>query len=183
MRQILNSVPVWRPRAVVAAAVLGAAVLAGVSAPPPAAASPEDVADLEQGIGREEASRVPAGGPLEVFAAVESAWAEGDAQALMEMLDPREKIGLSFRDGGPRGGWFNRDQAFFLLKDQLEYTRAERFEFEKYWNLDAEGRSPYAVAVHSFRRHGGTVHTDRIYISLRRRDDQWFVGEIRSLGS
>lgn len=147
-----------------------------------AGAAPE-TADLDPGVERAEIESVPVSGPLVLFAAVEEAWLRGDARALMEMLDPQEKVGLSFRQGGPRGGWFNRDQAYFLLKDQLAFHRAERFEFEKYWNLDSDGRSPYAVAVHSFRISGGAAHTDRIYISLRRRDDQWVVGEIRSLGS
>jgi hypothetical protein len=138
--------------------------------------------DLDPGIQRDE---LPEGwhptGPLAVFAALEEAWAEGEAEILVSLLDPEEKVGLSFSTGGPRGGWFNRDQAYFLLKDLLEFSRTERFAFEKYWNLESNGRSPYAVAVHEFRMNDGATHTDQVYISLRRRDDTWYVGEIRSL--
>ena len=112
---------------------------------------------------------------------MEKAWSEEDPDALIEILDPDEKVNLSFSSGGPRGGYFNHDQAYFLLKDLLEFTRTERFEFQKYWNLDSEGRSPYAVAVREFRMNDGTPHTDQVYISLRRRDGTWYVGEIRSI--
>jgi hypothetical protein len=61
------------------------------------------------------------------------------------------------------------------------YARTDRFEFEKYWNLDAEGRSPYAVAVREFRLNDGARHEDRVYLSLRRRGDAWWVGEIRTI--
>jgi hypothetical protein len=146
------------------------------------AAAQEPVSDLDPGIERDE---LPEGwhptGPLAVFAAIEEAWSDGDVDILVSLLDPEEKVGLSFSKGGPRGGWFNRDQAYFLLKDLLEFSRTEKFAFEKYWNLESNGRSPYAVAVHEFRMNDGATHTDQVYISLRQRDDTWYVGEIRSL--
>jgi hypothetical protein len=138
--------------------------------------------DLDSGLLRSEIPREEAKvGPLATFAAVEKAWLEEDPAALVELLDPKEKVGLSFTSAGPRGGYFNRDQAFFLLKDLLEFTQTERFEFQKYWNLDSEGRSPYAVAIREFRMNDGTPHTDRVYISLRKREGAWYVGEIRSI--
>lgn len=164
-----------RPRL---AALLACLVLPAV---PAAAQEPADTG-LDPGIARDELDgRSVPSGPLRVFAALETAWIEGDAEALMELLDPVEKVSLSFSKGGLRGGRFNRDQAYFLLKDLLEFSRTERFEFEKYWNLEEGGRTPYAVAVHEFRMNDGASHSDQVYISLRRRDDSWYVGEIRSI--
>jgi hypothetical protein len=140
-----------------------------------------EVADPDSGVPREEIAETPAAGPLSVFAEVEEAWRAGDARALTELLDPEDKVGLSFSKGGPRGGWFNRDQAYFLLKDLLEFSRTERFEFETYWNIESSGRSPYAVAVHEFRMNDGATHTDQVYLSLRLRGETWYVGEIRSI--
>jgi hypothetical protein len=138
--------------------------------------------DLDPGVERDELPEpISSPGPLSVFAAFEEAWAEGDAEALVEILDPEEKVSLSFTQGGSRGGWFNRDQAFFLLKDMLEFTRADRFEFQKYWNLESEGRSPYAVALREFRMNDDDVHTEQVYVSLRKRGSDRYVGEIRSL--
>ncbi len=138
--------------------------------------------DLDSGI---ERSEIPESetrtGPLAVFAVVEEAWAAEDVEALLELLDPEEKVRLSFERGGPRGGYFNRDQAFFLLTDMFEFIRTDRFEFEKFWNLDSEGRFPYAVAVREFRMNDGVSHEDRVYLSLRMRDGAWYVGEIRSI--
>ncbi len=137
---------------------------------------------LDPGIARDDLPEsVPADGPIAVFAKVESAWIEQDVDALVELLDPREKVRLSFTRGGPRGGYFNRDQAYFLLKDMFDFATTDRFEFEKYWNLDSEGRSPYAVAVREFRMNDGAAHEDRVYLSLRLRDGAWWVGEIRSI--
>lgn len=148
----------------------------------PSTAGEIDVSDLDRGVERSELPDAEhPDGPLAVFAAIEEAWSEGDAETLMDLLDPEENVSLSFSKGGPRGGRFNRDQAFFLLKDLLEFSRIERFQFEKYWNLEAAGRSPYAVAVHEFRMNDGVSHTDQVYISLRLRDGTWYVGEIRSL--
>jgi hypothetical protein len=160
------------------AALLACLVLPGV----PAAGQDSGESDLDPGIAREELDeRAVPSGPLRVFAALETAWAEEDADALTELLDPAEKVSLSFSKGGLRGGRFNRDQAYFLLKDLLEFSRTERFEFEKYWNLEEGGRTPYAVAVHEFRMNDGASHQDQVYISLRRRGDSWYVGEIRSI--
>jgi hypothetical protein len=146
----------------------------------PAAA--DEPSELDPGIPRAEIPQVDAPtGPLAVFAEIERVWVECDPEALTALLDPVEKVSLSFTDGGPRGGYFNRDQAFFLLKDLLEFNRTDRFEFQKYWNLQSEGRAPYAVAVREFRMNDGARHTDQVYISLRRRGDDWFVGEIRSI--
>ena len=124
-----------------------------------------------------------------VFAAFEKAWAEGDPESLVVILDPEEKVSLSFTEGGPRGGYFNRDQAFFLLKDMLEFTRTDRFEFQKFWNLESEGRSPYAVAVREFRMNDEDTHEDQVYVSLRKRGETWysspatpFAGDLRSPG-
>jgi hypothetical protein len=159
-------------------AVLSCLALATASAAPGAAQD----SDLDRGIERSELpERVSGSGPLSVFAAFEEAWADGDAKTLVEILDPEGKVSLSFAGGGPRGGWFNRDQAYFLLKDLFEYTRTDRFEFQKYWNLESEGRSPYAVAIREFRMNDEAVHTDDVYVSLRKRGSEWWVGEIRSI--
>lgn len=116
-----------------------------------------------------------------MFAAVEKAWAEENVEALVALLDPEDRVRVAMATAGPRGGWFNRDQAFFLLKDMFAFTNTARFQFERYWNLDSHGRSPYAVAVRGLRTTEGTSREDRVYISLRRRGDDWFVGEIRSI--
>ena len=137
---------------------------------------------LSPGVTREElGDNAAAAGPLSVFAAVERAWASANADSLLLTLDPEEKVSLSFTKGGPCGGYFNRDQAYYLLKDMLEYTKIDRFIFQKYWNLDSNGRSPYAVASREFRMNDGAAHADQVYISLRRRGAQWVVGEIRTL--
>lgn len=148
-------------------------------ATPAAARDREEASTLDPGVDRSELPAVPTG-PLAVFAAVEHAWAEGDAEALIESIDPHEKVRLAFENGGPRGGWFNRDQAFYLLSDMFDFSSTDRFEFRRYWNLDSQGRSPYAVAKREYRMNGAR-HEDQVYISLRRRDDTWFVGEIRSI--
>jgi hypothetical protein len=158
-----------------------AAWLLGVLLMASSSAWAED-ASLDPGVAREELPESPpADGPIAVFARVEAAWMQQDVDALVQLLDPREKVRLSFTRGGPRGGYFNRDQAYFLLKDMFDFATTDRFEFEKYWNLDAEGRSPYAVAVRGFRMNDGATHEDRVYLSLRLREGTWWVGEIRSI--
>lgn len=147
-----------------------------------ALASEDGPSDLDPGVLRSEIPEESAeAGPLAVFAAFEKAWAESDEEALMETLDPEGRVQLAFTGGGPRGGRFTWEQSYYLLKDLLEFTRTDRFEFEKYWNLDSEGRSPYAVAVREYSMNDGASHTDRVYVSLRRNGSSWFVGEIRTV--
>ncbi len=147
----------------------------------PAQDAPE-VTELDPGI---ERSEIPESetltGPLAVFAAIEEAWSEEDPEALVEILDPEEKVTIAFETGCPLGGYFNRDQAFFLLKDMFTYSRTDRFEFQRYWNLDSDGRSPYAVALREIRMTDGVEHADQVYISLRLRGEAWYIGEIRSI--
>lgn len=138
-------------------------------------------APLDPGVARAELPAEAPPGPLAVFAAVEKAWAGEDVPAMVSLLDPDGKVRIAMASAGPRGGWFNRDQAYFLIKDMFEFTTTERFEFERYWNLDSSGRSPYAVAVRELRMEEGSSHTDRVYISLRKRGDDWYVAEIRSI--
>ncbi|MDP6529740.1 MAG: hypothetical protein QGI43_08640, partial [Gemmatimonadota bacterium] len=99
---------------------------------------------LDAGIDREDlgTATLSKTGPLSVFASVEEAWERADADALVELLDERDRVTISFIHGGGRGGSFNRDQAYFLLHDAFRFSRVERFEFRRYWNLGDDGRSP-----------------------------------------
>ncbi len=165
----------------IAICIVWAAWGSAYAAPDEASSSPPE-AVLEPGVPRERvAEELPGPGPLAVFDAVERAWSGAQAESLLAVLDPEEKVHLSVAKGGPRGGWFNSDQAFFLLKDMFTFTKTDRFEFHKFWNLEAGGRSPYAVATRQFRMNDGATHADQVYVSLRRRGDQWVVGEIRSI--
>jgi hypothetical protein len=147
----------------------------------PAQDAPE-VTELDPGI---ERSEIPESetltGPLAVFVAIEEAWSAEDSEALVEILDPEEKVTIAFEAGGPLGGYFNRDQAFFLFKDMFTYSRTDRFEFQRYWNLESDGRSPYAVALREIRMTDGVEYADQVYISLRLRGEAWYIGEIRSI--
>ncbi|MEZ5063300.1 MAG: hypothetical protein R3B81_01110 [bacterium] len=160
---------------------LGLLLLAPAAVPATEAEGDSGVAreDLDPGVSRADLPEAT-GGPLAVFAEVERAWVDGDVDGLVALLDPEEKVSLSFSRSGPRGGWFNGDQAYYLLKDMFEFSQTEFFEFRRYYNLDSAGRSPYAVAGRSFRLNGAP-HEDQVYISLRRRGDHWYVGEIRSI--
>ena len=145
-------------------------------------AEPVDVdSALDPGVTRSELPSGAPDGPLAVFAAVEKAWGTEDADALVALLDPEDRVRISMATAGPRGGWFNRDQGYYLLKDMFAFTDTERFEFERYWNLDSRGRSPYAVAVRELDGSEGEPRTDRVYISLRKRGGAWYIGEIRSI--
>ena len=164
-------------------ALLSLAVASGVAwADATPASGPDSAgAELDPGVARAE---LPAGvprGPMTVFAAVEKAWAEENVDAFVHLLDPDGRVRIAMASGGPRGGWFNRDQAYYLIKDMFAFTATTRFEFERYWNLDSSGRSPYAVAVRELRSDDGSTRADRVYISLRKHGDDWFVGEIRSI--
>lgn len=169
-------------RAPLACLALSALLLAGASARADVEAEVDTVgAPLDPGVARDELPSGEPRGPLAIFAAVEKGWAGEDVDEFVGLLDPDGKVRIAMASAGPRGGWFNRDQAYFLIKDMFEFTTTKRFEFERYWNLDSSGRSPYAVAVRELRIDEATLHTDRVYISLRRRGDDWYVAEIRSI--
>ena len=66
----------------------------------------------------------------------------------------------------------------------FEFTTTERFAFERYWNLDSSGRSPYAVAVRELGWRRLLAHGSRLTSRCARakRGDDWYTSaEIRSI--
>lgn len=133
---------------------------------------PEDSVPFEPGVD-------PKAEPFRIFAAIEWAWANSDAESLLAHFG-EGKVSLSFNKGGPRGGLFTRTQAAYLLSDLLKYSATETFTFEKYRNIDRDGQRPYAVADRRFRLDGILYH-DQVYVELRREDVAWRVAEIKSI--
>lgn len=119
--------------------------------------------------------------PLAVFADIERGWRKADVSKILVHFGKR-KVAISIAGAGPAGGYFSRNQSFYLFKDLFKYTITKRFEFTQYRNIHDGNRKVYAVAErHYKRRDDGRLFKDKIYVSLERENGRWVVSEIKSI--
>lgn len=136
-------------------------------------------------VGKEKAGPVPKisrpAAPLNVFADIEDGWRRGRADKILRHFG-RGKVAISVAGIGPTGGFFSKNQSYYLFKDLFKYTITKRFEFVRYRNIGNKGKKVYGVAQRAYkRRNDGRLFKDKIYVSLRREGERWVVSEIKSI--
>jgi hypothetical protein len=119
-------------------------------------------------------------GPLQILAGIESAWTGEDLEGLMQYFG-RGRVYISLGPGGPFGGSFSRNQAYYLFQDHFAHTVTEKFQIKRTRSIDKNGRKVFAVAERVFRyNENGRRYQDKLFISLRQEGGAWVVAEIRS---
>lgn len=124
-------------------------------------------------------SSEPVASPLEVFAELESCWAEGAADSLILHLAPNE-IELSFRKMGPREGVFDHSQAKYLLRDLFRFAQTDSFHFTRYEYDPSEKSSPTAVGCWFYHGAEGIEREARVTIELTLLPEGWFISSIKT---
>lgn len=119
--------------------------------------------------------------PFSVFADIEQGWRAGSIDGILGHFG-KGKVALSISGAGPKGGYFSKNQSFYLFKDLFKYTITKKFEFVQYRNIHDGDRRVYAVAErHYKRRDDGRLYQDKIYVSLQRENERWVISEIKSV--
>ncbi len=126
-----------------------------------------------------------AGGPMDVFADIETAWNKGDVDLVLKHFGS-QKVTISVEGTGPSGGTFSRNQSYYLLKDLFRYTITRKFEFTDYRKPGEQGSRSFAIAErHYQKRDDGRLFKDKVYVSLHLESEdgrqRWVVDEIKSI--
>jgi hypothetical protein len=127
--------------------------------------------------GKESAAEVP----LSIFADIERGWRGGNIDGILGHYG-KSKVALSISGAGPKGGYFSKNQSYYLFKDLFKYTITKKFEFTQYRNIHDGDRKVYAVAERQYKRKDdGRLYQDKIYVSLQRENERWVISEIKSV--
>ncbi|MBI4720345.1 MAG: DUF4783 domain-containing protein [Chitinivibrionia bacterium] len=127
--------------------------------------------------GKSGASEVP----LSIFGDIEQGWKAGSVDGILGHFG-KGKVALSISGAGPKGGYFSKNQSYYLFKDLFKYTITKKFEFTQYRNIHDGDRKVYAVAERQYkRRDDGRLYQDKIYVSLQRENERWVISEIKSV--
>lgn len=119
-------------------------------------------------------------GPHRVFDDFQRAWLAEDTESLLGLLG-RGRVYISLGPGGPFGGSFSPNQAFYLIEDHFDHTVTEHFEIKRTRTVEENGRKVFAIAEREFRwNENGRQYKDKLFISLRREDQRWVISEIKS---
>jgi hypothetical protein len=120
-------------------------------------------------------------GPIGTVAAIEVAWDQGDAEALIGHLSP-SSVELSLPGAG---GVFPRSQAEYLVRDWFEFSEARQFrviEFEWDRVRTGDARLPVVLALWTHGGERGAV-VEKLELQLAFESSVWYVTRIRSLGT
>lgn len=139
------------------------------------------VVGLPGGAAAADSSTVAApGGARAVFEAIETAWSEGNAQALAQHLG-HHAVSISLAESGPTGR-FSHDQATFILERLFAATRTHTFRFTGVRDPGKDGQVAVGLAERSARDRGeGRIVQDRVLVTLVPEDGRWVVSEIQAL--
>jgi hypothetical protein len=119
--------------------------------------------------------------PLAIFADIEAGWRNAKVDNVLRHFG-KAKVAISIGGAGPSGGYFSKNQSYYLFKDLFKYTITKKFEFTQFRNMQKGEQKVYAVATRLYkRRDDGRLFKDKIYVSLRQEDDRWVISEIKSV--
>jgi hypothetical protein len=138
------------------------------------AASGEKISANDQG---RSAAKVR---PLNVFREVEKGW-RSDTLKPFERYLGKGKVWLDFGEGGPRGGFYTRSQAYYLISGYLKRTHTIDIGLVKVSEDTKRGSRPYARLERTCRYKYGVSGKEMIFVSLSLEDGNWVISELRVL--
>jgi hypothetical protein len=118
--------------------------------------------------------------PLTVFRGVEKGWRNGTPKPFERYLG-KGKVRLDLGEGGPRGVYFTRSQAYYLLADYLRRTQTLDIELARMSDGTDKASRPYALLDRKCRYRNGVTGKEVVFVSLRLEDDQWVISELRAV--
>jgi hypothetical protein len=116
--------------------------------------------------------------PLVVFREVERGWQSGTPKPFGRYFG-KGRVRLDFGEGGPRGGFYTRSQAYYLVADFLRRYETVKIEQVTTSAEDKDGARPYALWKLVCRNRNGVTMHERIFMSLSWEDGSWAIAEIR----
>jgi hypothetical protein len=118
--------------------------------------------------------------PREIFREVEKGWRYG-TPAPFERYLGKGRIKLDFGEGGPRGEFFTRSQAYYLISDYFKQTSTVKVSLLRVSD-DSDGvKQPYALLERTCRYKNGSVKKEFVFVQLSLESNEWVIAELRAV--
>jgi len=118
--------------------------------------------------------------PREVFREVEKGWRYG-TPAPFERYLGKGRIRLDFGEGGPRGEFFTRSQAYYLILDYFKRTSTVKVSLLKVSDRSDGNEHPYALLERTCRYKNGSVKQEFVFVQLSLESNDWVITELRAV--
>lgn len=119
-------------------------------------------------------------GPREIFREVEKGWRYGTPAPFERHLG-KGRIKLDFGEGGPRGEFFTKSQAYYLILDYFKRTSTVKVSLLRVSDQGDAGKHPYALLERTCRHKNGSVRKEFVFVQLSLESDEWVITELRAL--
>jgi hypothetical protein len=127
-----------------------------------------------------EPSEAAGARPREIFREVEKGWRYGTPEPFERYLG-KGRIKLDFGEGGPRGEFFTRGQAYYLISDYLKRTRTLKVSLLRMSGENDKVKQPYALLERTCRPRNGSVRKEFVFILLAPEGRSWAITELRAV--
>lgn len=118
--------------------------------------------------------------PRVIFGEVEKGLRYGNPEPFKRYLG-KGRIKLDFGEGGPRGEFFTRSQAYYLISDHLKQTSTLEVSLLKMSGESERVSPPYALLERTCRYKNGPVKKEFVFVLLALEDNDWVITELRAL--
>jgi hypothetical protein len=120
--------------------------------------------------------------PQEVFREVEKGLRYGTPVPFERYLG-KGKIKLDFGEGGPRGGFFNKGQAYYLISDYFKRAPTVKVRLLRVAEVSERANQPYALLERTCRDKNGSVREELVFVLLAHESEGWMITELRVLAA
>jgi hypothetical protein len=140
----------------------------------------------ETGARETEESRVAVQGeaagvrPREIFREVERGLRYG-TPAPFERYLGKGRIRLDFGEGGPRGEFFTRSQAYYLISDYFKQTSTLNVSLLRMSEDSDRVKQPYVMLERTCRYKNGAVKKEFVFVQLALENSEWTIAELRAV--
>jgi hypothetical protein len=120
--------------------------------------------------------------PWEVFREVEKGLRLGTPVPFEGYLG-KGRIKLDFGEGGPRGGFFTKAQAFYLIGDYLKGSPTLEVRQIRASGENDRVSRPFALLERTCRHKNGPVGKEYVFVLLSLEADGWMITELRAVAA
>ena len=129
----------------------------------------------------DSAAGVSSGAVKTAFAAIEAAWSQGDAEALVSHFGQR-KVLLRLPGSQATARRFSRQQSQLILRDHFASHEIRQFEFVQVKAPDTTQGVAVGLAASTWRKRGvGRLKEERVLVVLVLEEERWVISAIQSL--
>lgn len=116
-----------------------------------------------------------------VFASIERAWSQGDADAIVERFGAR-KVLLRLPDSSHSSRRYSHQQSLLILSDHFATHEIRRFDFVRTHTPETERGKAIGMAAVTWRARGaGRTKESRVLMVLEKEGHDWVITEVQAV--